>query len=117
MSLFSKKTKTDLDQQTISTLISEGCVLEGNLKAPKFIRIDGQVNGDVEAEEGLILGEKGMVTGNIITRQMVNYGTIKGNIHVETLDIRSTGKINGEIKTSALQVEMGAIYNGNLSMA
>ncbi len=47
---------------------------------------------------------------------MVVYGVINGNINVETLEIKSTGKINGEIKTGALLVETGAIYNGTLSM-
>jgi cytoskeletal protein CcmA (bactofilin family) len=117
MALFSKKNKIDMDQQTISTILSEGCVIEGNLKAPNFIRIDGQINGDVNVDEGLILGEKAVITGNVTTKHMVIYGTTNGNIQVMSLDIRSTGKVTGEIKTSTLQVEMGAIYNGNLDMS
>ncbi len=117
MSLFSKKNKVVLDQQAISTLISEGCTIDGNLKAPAFVRIDGNITGDVLVEEGLILGDKGLIQGNVITREMIVYGTIHGNIQTESLQIRSSGKIVGEIKTQTLQVEMGAIYNGNLSMA
>ncbi len=66
MSIFSKKDKVTLDLQSISTLISEGCILDGNLKAPAFARIDGQVTGDVMVDEGLILGEKGSILGNVI---------------------------------------------------
>lgn len=117
MAIFSKKDKVDLDQQSISTLISEGCLIEGNMKAPAFVRIDGQLTGDIFIDEGLILGEKGLIKGNITTKEMVVYGTVNGNIKVSTLEIKSTGKVNGEITTQILSVENGAIYNGSLSMA
>lgn len=116
MGVFSKKDKVALDLQAISTLISEGCVVEGNMQAPAFARIDGRVTGDVNVDEGLILGEKGTIEGKVITKEMVVYGTINGNISVHSLEIKNTGKINGDIKTSTLTVEPGAIYNGALAM-
>ncbi|MES2275760.1 MAG: polymer-forming cytoskeletal protein [Bacteroidota bacterium] len=115
--MFKKPGKLDIDQQTISSIISEGCIIDGNINAPAFVRIDGQVKGDVTIEQGLILGEKGSITGQVNTKQMVVYGYIEGNITAELLEIRSTGKINGNIITGTIQVEAGAVYNGNLSMA
>ena len=117
MAIFSKKNKVELDQQAISTLISEGCVIDGNVKAPAFVRIDGQVTGDVTIDEGLILGENGVITGNIITKEMIVYGAVKGNISSHSLEIRSTGRINGDIRTEVLQVEAGGSHNGKLSMS
>src|ERR1700712_5299093 len=102
MSLFSKKDKVTLDLQSISTLISEGCIIDGNLKAPAFARIDGQITGDVMVDEGLIIGEKGMIMGNIITKEMVVYGTVTGNLQVNSLEIKASGKITGEIRTLTL---------------
>ncbi len=116
MSIFSKKENVALDLQSISTLISEGSILDGNLKAPAFARIDGQVTGDVMVDQGLVLGEKGSIHGNIITKEMVVYGTINGNIQTNSLEIKSTGKVTGEIRTQTLSVENGAVYNGSLSM-
>jgi cytoskeletal protein CcmA (bactofilin family) len=116
MGAFSKKNKSVLDLQAISTIITDGAVVEGNLKAPAFARIDGQVDGDVTIDEGLILGEKGIVNGHVTTKEMVVYGTVNGNLFVHSLEIKSTGKINGDIKTHTLAVETGAVYNGNLLM-
>src|SRR5476651_440915 len=116
MAFFSKKDKVELDLQSISTLISEGSILDGNLKAPAFARIDGQVTGDVMIDEGLIIGEKGSILGNIITKEMVVYGTINGNIQTNSLEIKASGHVTGEIRTQTLQVENGAVYNGSLSM-
>ncbi|MGZ3945486.1 MAG: bactofilin family protein [Mucilaginibacter sp.] len=115
--MFSRKNKVELDQQTISTLISEGCVFDGNLKAPAYVRIDGTINGDVIIDEGLILGEKGSVTGNIVTKEIIVYGSVNGNISTHSLEIRSTGRITGDIKTQVLQVETGGTHNGKLSMS
>lgn len=116
MALFGKKEKVALDMQSISTLISEGSTLDGNLKAPAFARIDGQVTGDVMVDEGLILGEKGSIKGNVVTKEMVIYGTVNGNLQVTSLEIKATGRVNGEIHTQTLEVENGAVYNGSLSM-
>jgi cytoskeletal protein CcmA (bactofilin family) len=116
MGLFGKKDKIALDLQSISTLISEGCILDGNLKAPAFARIDGQVTGDVIVDEGLILGEQGSVHGNIITKELVVYGSVNGNLQVNSLEIKASGKVSGEIRTQTLVVENGAVYNGSLSM-
>src|ERR1700760_1328296 len=116
MAFFSKKDNVSLDLQSISTLISEGCIFDGNLKAPAFARIDGQITGDVMVDEGLILGETGSVLGNIVTKEMVIYGTVTGDIQTNSLEIKATGKVTGEIRTQTLQVENGAVYNGSLSM-
>lgn len=116
MALFSKN-KVAPGQQSISTLISEKSILDGNLKAPAFARIDGKVTGNVQITEGLILGEKGSILGNVVTKELVVYGVIRGDIEVHSLEIKASGKITGEIKTQVLAVENGAVYNGILSMA
>jgi cytoskeletal protein CcmA (bactofilin family) len=117
MGVFSKKDKVALDLQAISTLISEGSTITGNLKAPAVARIDGQVTGDVHVDEGLILGEKGIIQGKVTTKEMIVYGTVNGNITVQSLEIKGTGKITGDIATGTLLVEAGGVYNGNLAMS
>jgi len=113
--MLSKK-KAGLDQQAISTILSDGCVVSGDFKAPAVARIDGQVTGDVSVDEGLILGEKGSIKGNVTTKQLIVYGTVDGNIHAQSLEIRTTGKVTGDITTTNLQIESGAVYNGSLNM-
>ena len=114
---FRKKNKVDLSQQVISTLISEGCVFEGNLRAPANVRIEGQITGDVTIDEGLILGEKGVVKGTVITKELIIYGVVQGHVNTHSLEIKCTGRITGDIKTQVLQVEPGGSHNGRLSMS
>ena len=115
--MFRKKTKVDLSQQVISTLISEGCVFEGNLRAPANVRIEGQIIGDVTIDEGLILGEKGLIKGSVISKELIIYGVIHGHVNTHSLEIKGTGRITGDIKTQVLQVEPGGSHNGRLSMS
>ena len=51
------------------------------------------------------------------TREIVVYGTVNGKVKAESIDIKSSGKILGEIQTKTFQVERGAIYTGMVSMA
>jgi len=106
----------DLNQQEISTIIGLGFTITGELKGKAVIRIDGTVIGNVNVEGGIVLGEKGMIKGDIQTDSAIIYGTVNGNVKAQNLEIKKTGKVNGDIKTEAIEIEMGAQYNGKLEM-
>lgn len=105
-------------QKTTSTptLISKGCIVEGRIESDVFIRIDGHVKGDVFSGEGLIVGENGLIEGNVHAREIVIFGTVNGTVKADYIDIKSSGKILGELHTISLKVEKGAIYIGNVVM-
>src|ERR1044071_6492605 len=92
------------------TLISKGCVIEGKIESDVFVRIDGHIKGDLFIGEGLIVGEDGLIDGNVHTKEIVVYGTVNGTVRADSIDIKSSGKILGEIQTTTLQVEKGAVY-------
>jgi len=106
----------DLNQQEISTIIGLGFTITGELKGKAVVRIDGTVIGNVNVEGGIVLGEKGMIKGDIQTASAIIYGTVNGNVKSQNLEIKKTGKVNGDIKTDALEIELGAQYNGKLEM-
>ena len=106
----------DLNQQEISTLIGLGFTITGELKGKAVVRIDGTVIGNVNIEGGIVLGEKGMIKGDIQTASAIIYGTVNGNVKTQNLEIKKTGRVNGDIKTEAIEIELGAQYNGKLEM-
>ena len=115
-SIFSKKT-VDLSGQNVTTFVGEGCVISGNIKSREdFLRIDGVIEGDVFADHGLILGETGVVNGDVKTQEIVVHGTINGSLHSKQLEIKSSGQIKGSIITHKIQMDMGATYNGLLTI-
>lgn len=113
-----KKSKQlqDLNQQEISTIIGLGFTITGELKGKAVIRIDGTVIGNINVSGGIILGDKGVIKGDIETDSAIIYGTVNGNVKTKNLEIKNTGKVNGDIKTETLEIEMGAQYNGKLEM-
>ena len=113
-----KKNKqiTDINQQEITTIIGDGFAITGELTGKSVIRIDGKITGNVKVASGVILGEKGIIVGDIETSSAIIYGTVNGNVKAQQLEIKKTGRVNGDIKTETLEIEMGAQYNGKLEM-
>lgn len=106
----------DLNQQEITTLIGYGYEINGEINGKSVIRIDGKVTGNITTEGGLILGDKGIIIGDIKTKSAIIYGSVTGNVQTLQLEIKKTGIVNGDIKTETLEIELGAQYNGNLEM-
>jgi cytoskeletal protein CcmA (bactofilin family) len=100
----------------ILTLISDGCKFEGNLSSPSPTKIDGHVVGNVRGESGIIIGDKGIVEGNINAVDVAIYGTVKGNIKAHKLDLKRTGSLDGDIVVEELATETGSKFNGNCKM-
>ena len=117
--MFKKSLKsplTTLNQEEILTIFGEDFECEGNIKSKSTARIEGKITGNLFINKGIILGEKGIVKGNIETETAVIFGTVNGNVKVKHLEIKETGTIKGDVKTENLLVEMGGKYNGKLEM-
>jgi len=111
-----KQKSLEINQQEISAIIGEGYVFTGELSGSSVIRIEGKIIGNVNVEGGVILGEKGIIEGDINSKSAIVYGTVNGNIKTTHLEIKKSGNVNGEISTDTLEIESGAQYNGKLNM-
>lgn len=103
-------------QDKILTLISEGCKFEGNLSSPSTTKIDGHVVGNLRGESGIIIGEKGVVEGNVNAVDVIIYGTVKGNVKAHKLELKRTGTLDGDIIVEELVTESGFKLNGTVKM-
>lgn len=100
----------------IKTLIGEGCKVEGNFFVPTTTRIDGIIKGDLTGENGIVIGNNGMVEGNVCAAEVIVYGTVKGNIEADKLELKRGANVNGDISANNLITEPGAVFNGHCSM-
>ncbi len=101
--------------ETAVTLISEGTSLQGNLRFNDVSRVHGRLKGDIVAEDGstLILGETAVVEGKIHADTLVIDGYVNGDIFAKSKVVLSrTGRVIGNIRTSSLQIEFGAYFDG-----
>mgnify|MGYP001170386634 FL=1 len=97
--------------------ISLGSKLEGDLTSSGDVRVDGCLSGSVKTEKKLVLGERGVIEGEVYCKSAIIAGELKASIKVEELlTLRSTAKLSGEIVAGQLAVEPGAIFSGKCSM-
>ena len=111
-----KQQSLDIDKQEISTIIGEGYTFTGEVQGSSVIRIEGKIVGNVNVDSGVVLGEKGIIEGNITSQSVIIYGTVNGNVKTTQLEIKKSGYVSGDITTDSLEIELGAKYNGKLSM-
>lgn len=118
--MFSKSTLKEknksLQNLPIDTVIADGITITGDISGKGAIRIDGRIEGNIQMEKGVILGEKAEIIGSVKSSEVVVYGKMKGDLECKELYIKSTGKIEGNILVNAFSVEMGGKYNGTLKM-
>jgi cytoskeletal protein CcmA (bactofilin family) len=94
-------------------------VLRGEVDFAGGLRIEGEVNGDIsvspDAVGTLMVGEKGVVNGDVRVSHLVVYGSITGTIHVtDLIELRPTAVILGDVYYGAIEMQMGAVIEGNL---
>ena len=100
----------------ITTLIGDGCEFEGNMSSSSSTRIDGKLKGIITGENSIVVGETGLVLGEIKASETVVYGKVEGTIETNSLEIKRSGIVLGDIFIESLIVEDGGIYNGRCTM-
>ena len=100
-----------------SNVIGKGTTLEGNIETFGNIRIEGRVNGNIKSKAKIALGNSSHVEGNITAQNADIEGTVKGKIDIaETLVLKASAVVHGDISTGKLVVEPGAVFNGTCKM-
>ena len=89
----------------------------GTIVANNDIRIDGTVEGDIQCRGKVVIGEKGFVHGNIQCTNAEVQGRIEGKVEaLQTLALRASANIQGDVVTQSLIVEPNAIFCGTCQM-
>ena len=114
--MLGQKDKSAVANTNINVL-SEGTILEGDLRSKGDLRIDGEVKGNVTTEGRCIVGVTGLIKGVIKAKDCDISGKAVGDVTVsDLLLIKGTGKVDGDINTSKLVLENGGEFNGTCSI-
>jgi len=105
-------------ESTTINLISIGTDITGDIKSNGDIRIDGSLTGSLNTKGKVVIGPTGKVNGEVICKNSEVSGIIEGKISVgQLLNLKASSKIHGDIATSKLSIEPGAIFTGNCKMS
>ncbi|MCV2403209.1 polymer-forming cytoskeletal protein [Marinomonas sp. C2222] len=114
MGIFGGKNRIQ-SQPKATTLIAEGCTVNGHIQVANALQIDGHVEGQIEASKLLRISRSGYVVGEITTERLIINGTFEGTCHAKFVEILSSGHITGTIYSDNLTIEPGGKFNGNSS--
>ena len=108
----------DVDKiSNASTNIGKGATLQGNIDTFGNVRVDGKLVGDIRSKSKVATGNASIVEGCITAQNAEIEGEVKGSLEVaELLVLKSTAIIHGDIFTTKMVVEAGAIFNGKCQM-
>ena len=116
--MFSKKEKETVNIGKVDTIIGKETNFQGNIKAHGTLRVDGKVEGEIDCQGDVVIGESGIVTAELKAKNLLVAGFIKGNVNVSgKLEIASSGKLEGDISTGSLIIDDGALFQGTCKMA
>ncbi|HLV40764.1 MAG TPA: polymer-forming cytoskeletal protein [Brumimicrobium sp.] len=109
-----EKNKVKDSPDRLNRLVS-GTKLTGDLTTNSSLRIDGQVDGSIVCNGKLVLGQDGVITGDINATEVELDGTVEGHINAEVLlTLHQTAIVKGDIRTGRLVIEDGAHIEGNI---
>lgn len=110
------KNNVEVDASAIN-IIRSGTEIKGDIICNGDIRIDGKVIGTLKSEGKVVVGENGLIEGEVECQNATISGGLKVTIKVhELLSLKSTANLVGDIYTSKLQIEPGANFSGSCKM-
>ena len=121
--MFSKKdaekassAKVNRHAGAVST-IATGTTINGDMESDSDMRIDGNIIGNVYCKAKIVLGESGIIQGNLQAVNADLFGTVNGNVVTkDLLCLKTKSTVNGDINAKRLQIEPNATFNGQCKM-
>lgn len=112
-----KNTKQQPVNDVLDTTIAAGLRVRGDISSEGDIWIDGEIEGNVTTNAQAVIGENGVVIGNISGHTVIVHGAVEGNITADgSLSYEDTAQVRGESRTPTLQVSNGASLSGEVIM-
>ncbi|MCZ2128373.1 MAG: polymer-forming cytoskeletal protein [Anaerolineales bacterium] len=103
--------------ERITSVLGAGIVWQGSMNGSGGVRIEGAFEGAIALRGMLVVGETGRVTcENVRAHTVIVAGAVRGNITAQKLEIRATGRVWGDVTTTAFVTEEGSFLRGQIRM-
>ena len=113
----SKKKVETVSTGMINTIIGGNSKVVGLLEDSVPTRVDGIVQGKILSKSSVIVGEHGVVRGDINAVEILIAGTVYGNLKAEQrIELTETGRVLGDLVTKTLVIDEGASFKGSCTM-
>ncbi|MEZ4264595.1 MAG: polymer-forming cytoskeletal protein [Polyangiaceae bacterium] len=107
----------DIPSFTVDNTIGAGTTIRGDLKSPGGVRVEGTIDGALDAEGPVVVGEGGAVYGTVRGSEVVVLGTVRGDVQSKGhLEIGPKGTVDGDISVSSFRMHTGGVFCGTSHM-
>ena len=91
---------------------------KGEISGNEDLHLDGSVEGLIHLEDRkLVIGASAKVTADVIAREVVVYGNVKGNLQArDRIEIKKDGSVVGDLTTARIMIEDGAYFKGSIEI-
>jgi cytoskeletal protein CcmA (bactofilin family) len=98
--------------------IGKSLVIKGEVSGSESLYIDGKIEGAINLPGNRVtVGRNGQVAANIMAREVVVLGKVRGNVHAsDRIDIRSEGSLTGDVIAARISIEDGAFFKGGIDI-
>jgi cytoskeletal protein CcmA (bactofilin family) len=109
---------TGATADSVTARLGSNLHVKGEITGNEDLYIDGTVEGAVQLGEGkLTVGATANVTADIIAREVVVCGKMKGNVHAKVkIEIKKDGSVIGDLTTAQIIIEDGAYFKGSIEI-
>jgi len=103
--------------ERITSVLGPGVIWHGAITGSGGVRIEGAFEGEIALRGLLVVGETGRVTcENVRANAVIVAGAVRGNITTQKLEIRASGRVWGDVITTAVVTDDGAFLRGQIRM-
>jgi len=103
--------------ERVTSVLGPGINWRGNLRGSGGVRIEGAYEGEIAIRGMVVVGETGRVSCETLrANTVIVAGAVRGNVVAEKLEIRSTGRVWGDVTVIAFATEEGAFLRGQVRM-
>jgi cytoskeletal protein CcmA (bactofilin family) len=103
--------------ERVDSVLGPGISWSGEISGSGGVRIDGAFEGQINIRGLVVIGDQGRVTcEHIRAVTVIVAGSIKGNITANKVEIASTGRVWGDVVTTAFSTQEGAFLRGEIRM-
>jgi cytoskeletal protein CcmA (bactofilin family) len=92
--------------------------IKGEITGNEDLHVDGSVEGLIQLDDRkLTVGASAKVTADLVAREVVVYGSVKGNLRArDRIEIKKDGSVIGDLTTARIMIEDGAYFKGSIEI-
>ena len=112
-----KRRRKPAGSNGLTAFIDEGSEIEGQYTFSGTVMLNGRFKGEISTTDTLIIGDKGVMNGDVRAEQVLIRGEVVGNVSAaERVELKRTARVFGDVEAPVVVVEEGVLFEGHCRM-